>query len=266
MPIAPPTETVVGDTWTRPADGMVMIHVPAGEFEMGGTGISSDEEPVHTVVLDGFWIDRTEVSNGQYQLCAEAGACQASTTCGWGGSTYGDASKTDHPIACVNWHGAQAYCEWAGARLPTEAEWEYAARGPEGRIYPWGDDFECSRGNFDDETQLDNYVVPGGEGCDGYLRTAPVGSFPAGASWCGALDMAGNVWEWVADWYDSGYYARSPLENPTGPEAGDYRVLRGGGWLCNESNVRAANRYYSYPPDLGYVYIGFRCCVASRQD
>jgi len=258
-----PTEALTlepGITWTRPADGMVMVYVPGGTFQMGSdesdTGVHEDEFPRHSVTLGGFWIDQTEVTNAQYGQCVEAGACQAPTTCDWGEPTYRDASKQDHPVVCVDWFGAAAYCEWVGARLPTEAEWEYAARGLQGFIYPWGDDFECSRGNFDDETELDDYVVPGGEGCDGYERTAPVGSFPTGTSWCNAMDMAGNVWEWVADWY-SGYPSEAQT-NPVGPTAGGRKVVRGGGWLKDPENVRAANRD-RYTPDHRSDDVGFRC-------
>ena len=114
----------------------------------------------------------------------------------------------------MTWYGAAAYCEWVGGRLPTEEEWEIAARGPTGPIYPWGNTFECSRGNFDDEITIDEYLVPGGEGCDGYPLTAPGGSFPSGVSWCGALDLSGNVWEWVADWYGEGPASDAPLDAP----------------------------------------------------
>jgi formylglycine-generating enzyme required for sulfatase activity len=287
QPIPPPIPTFtpfspsLGDAWIRPADGMVMVYVPAGEFEMGSDDDDvdyalqlcneyrgdcerewfEDEQQVHTVALDGFWIDQTEVTNIQYRQCVEAGACQAPTTCDLGEPTYGDASKVYHPVVCVSRYGAQTYCEWAGARLPTEAEWEYAARGPQGFIYPWGDDFDCSRGNFDDETQMDDYIVPGGEGCDGYERTAPVGSFPAGASWCNALDMAGNVWEWVADWY--GGYPAGRQVNPTGPSYGEYGGLRGGSWDFAPSNVRSTDRA-GFNPDDAKIYLGFRCARGSE--
>jgi len=198
MPTQAPTEELSkeptlppGVTWTRPADGMVMVHVPAGTFQMGSSesdpNAEGDEFPQHSVTLDALWIDRTEVTNAQYRRCVEAGACQAPTKCDWGSPNYGEDKKANHPVLCVDWHGAAAYCEWAGGRLPTEAEWEYAARGPDSFIYPWGNDLP-------DATLL-NYAENVGD-------TSQVGSYSDGASWCGALDMAGNLWEWVADWYD----------------------------------------------------------------
>ncbi len=265
-PTATPTPTPsLGDIRTRPADGMKMVYVPAGQFDMGSTDGDSDEQPVHTVVLDGFWIDRTEVTNAQYQKCVKAGECQAPTVCDWGDPTYGDADKVDYPVVCVDWQGAQIYCEWVGGRLPTEAEWEYAARGPEGNVYPWGDEFDCTKGNFDDETVQDSYVVPGGEGCDGFDRTAPVGIFPDGASWCGSLDMSGNVWEWVNDWYADDYYSHSPRENPPGLESSGHKVMRGGGWRHDSYYFRAAYRG-SYTPNPRHDDLGFRCAdVVSGQ-
>jgi formylglycine-generating enzyme required for sulfatase activity len=267
----PPPDPSLYDTWNRPADEMMMVYVPGGEFEMGSMEGASDEPPEHTVALDGFWMDRTEVTNAQFAAFMNE---QGNHVDGGGtwlqveaegslieriGEEYQPKSGfADHPVVEVSWFGAAAYCEWTGARLPTEAEWEYAARGPQGPIYPWGDKFDCSRGNFDDETQMDGYVVPGGEGCDGYERTAPVGSFPAGASWCRALDMAGNVWEWVGDWYDSDYYDRSTFRNPMGPSSGTDRVLRGGSYYVTQGHDRATNRNH-YVPAARYDFLGFRC-------
>jgi formylglycine-generating enzyme required for sulfatase activity len=251
-PLSIPT-LVPGATWVREADGATMVYVPVGEFEMGSTTGDEDEEPVHTVTLDAFWLDQTEVTNAQYETCVDAGVCVPSRF-----AEDSDYSGANHPVVGVTWHNAQAYCEWAGGRLPTEAEWEYAARGPDSLAYPWGNDFDCTQGNFDDETILHSYVVPGGAGCDGYDRTAPVGSFPEGRSWVNAHDLSGNVWEWIADRYAEDYYTRSPRENPTGPTTGDYRVLRGGSWLSNEWLVRNANRIRSVPLSTGDNF-GFRC-------
>jgi len=282
IPELTPTATprfALHDTWTRPADEMTMVYVPGGSFQMGSNSdeADSDEQPVHEVTLDGFWMDQTEVTNAQFAtfLNEEGNQTEGGET--WldiededclieesGGEFQPKSGYVEHPVIEVSWYGAAAYCEWAGGRLPTEAEWEYAARGEQGHIYPWGDEFDCSRGNFDDETEIDSYVVPGGEGCDGYIRTAPVGSFPEGASWCDALDMAGNVWEWVADWYEEDYYERSPVENPTGPESGEYRVLRGGSWYDLDWFVRAASRGWLHPA-ITYNYNGFRCVAVTPQ-
>ncbi|MCP4589694.1 MAG: formylglycine-generating enzyme family protein, partial [bacterium] len=140
-PVGPPTGPSLGDTKTRPNDGAVMVHVPAGEFEMGTAGIPL-EHPVHTVTLDSFWIDRTEVSNAQFQQCVEAGECE-DPTC-WKENDLvrdnEDFGGPEQPVVCVNWYQARDYCEWVGGRLPTEAEWEYTARGPDGLTYPWGNE------------------------------------------------------------------------------------------------------------------------------
>ncbi len=271
----------LGGTWTRPSDGMVMVYVPGGTFEMGSTEAEIEmaisqckqvrgtctrdfrmrESPQHAVTLDGFWMDQTEVTNAQYRLCVEAGACQAPTTCDWGEPTFGDASKTDHPVGCVGWYGAQAYCEWVGARLPTEAEWEYAARGEQGHTYPWGNTFDGTRLNYCDincqegpwaDTTVD----------DGYAKSAPVGSYPDGASWCGAFDLAGNAWEWVADWL--GAYPSTAQTNPTGPATGSEKVMRGSSWVYDEERVRTAVRDFVVPTERDSP-IGFRCvAVGSR--
>jgi formylglycine-generating enzyme required for sulfatase activity len=240
---------------------MSMVYVPGGEFKMGRTWSLQDR--VHTVELDSFWIDQTEVTNAHYRHCVEAGACRAPTTCSWGEPTYGGVSKTDHPVICITWQSASDYCRWAGGRLPTEAEWEYAARGPSASTYPWGDDFDGTRLNscdvncpHEDERSTDYD--------DGQALTAPVGSYPSGASWCGALDLVGNVWEWVADWH--GPYPLTRQTNPTGPERGRERLIRGGSWYHNDEYgfLRADNRHPFDPRDYNYL-IGFRCVVPARE-
>jgi len=255
----PPAEGDIGDTWTRPADGMVMVYVPAGEFLMGSSNADGEagahEKPQHRVYLDGYWIDQTEVTNAQYRKCVEAGACQEPGC--WNNS---DVNAPDQPVVCVSWDDAQVYAAWAGGRLPTEAEWEKAARGTDGRIYPWGDEFDGTRLNYCDRNCESAWKDTSAD--DGYALTAPVGSYPAGASPYGALDMAGNVWERVADRYDAGYYARSPARNPQGPDAGDGRVSRGGAFNPEELFVRCAARLKD-DPDVWSVNSGFRL-VASR--
>jgi formylglycine-generating enzyme required for sulfatase activity len=234
-----------GMTWTRPADGMVMVHVPGGTFQMGSAegdpDAEVDEFPQHPVTLDGFWIDHHEVTNTQYRQCAEAGTCQAPPeACDYGG--FDQAHRADHPVLCVDWYGAAAYCEWAGARLPTEAEWEYAARGTDNFTYPWG--------NSPPDNTLLNYA-------GNVEDTTPVGSYPSGASWCGARDLAGNVWEWVADWY--GKYQSEALKNPAGPPAGTFKVLRGGSFADGLTCIRAAHRRDDVLPDDHMASVGFRC-------
>jgi formylglycine-generating enzyme required for sulfatase activity len=242
-PESPPPSA--GDTRTRPRDGAEMVYVPAGEFVMGSTeddpDANVDEEPVHTVHLDAFWIDRTEVSNAQYRQCVEAGDCDEPTC--W---DEDDVNAPDQPVVCVTWDNAQAFAAWVGGRLPTEAEWEKAARGTDGRIYPWG--------NSAPGCQIANHA-----NCVGHARA--VGSYPQGASPYGVLDLAGNVWEWVADWYGRDYYARSPARQPPGPESGTFRVLRGGSFNIAGWGVRSAVRLWDRPQD-GYRNYGFRVVVA----
>jgi len=258
----PPAEAYIGDTWTRPTDGMVMVYVPAGEFLMGSSNADSqaqdDEKPQHTVYLDAYWIDRTEVTNAQYRRCMEAGACQEPGC--WGEEDF---NAPDRPAVCIIWDDVQAYAAWAGGRLPTEAEWEKAARGTDGRIYPWGNEFDASRLNYCDRNCVQDWKDTSAD--DGYVETAPVGSYPSGASPYGSLDMAGNVWEWVTDWYDEGYYARPAVRNPQGPDAGDYRVLRGGCLDDDVSGVRCACRARNDPDNQGsgrYWETGFRLVVS----
>ena len=209
--------------------------------------VSAMNTPKHTVYLDAFWIDRTEVTNAQYQKCTDADACQSH---GEYGSDFNDPTQ---PVVGVSWNDANDYCQWVERRLPTEAEWEKAARGTDGRKYPWG--------NQSPNCNLLNYWGKEG-GCMG--RTSPVGGYPAGVSPYGALDMAGNVLEWVADWYDTNYYASSPDRNPTGPDSGSVRVLRGSSWYGPGGDlVRAAIRNRDLPGDR-LVNLGFRCFLPSN--
>jgi serine/threonine protein kinase len=242
----PETDLRVGSTMTRDKDGMEMVYVPAGTFTMGSktddSDVWDDEKPEREVYLDAYWIDKYEVSNGQYALCVEAGECTAphDSSSYTRSSYYGNDEFDNYPVIYVDWYQASAYCEWAGGRLPTEAEWEKAARGPDGNKYPWGDESpSCSLANY--------------SRCKG--DTTAVGSYPDGASYYGAMDMAGNVWEWVNDWW-SDRYDTSVTRNPQGPETGEYRILRGGSgyyWY-----LRSANRYWGSPGSRGYDW-GFRC-------
>ena len=243
----PPADASIGDTWTRPADGAVMVYLPAGEFLMGSAEddptADDDEKPQHTLYLDAFWIDKTEVTNAQYRQCVEAGACEEP------GCWYiEEASAPDQPVVCVDWYDAQVYAEWVGGRLPTEAEWEKAARGTDGRLWPWG--------NEPPDKDLCNFLG------DNVGQATPVGQYsPRGDSPYGCADMAGNVWEWLADWYGVDYYTSSPSRNPQGPESGDERVLRGGSFSDSQSSIRCAHRF-RIDPDYWGRDQGFRVVVA----
>jgi formylglycine-generating enzyme required for sulfatase activity len=198
--IVAPTQTrnseIVGPTQTRNSDGMVMVYVPSGTFLMGSNNGEADERPVHEVTLNGFWIDRTEVTNEQYAQCVNAGQCSPPTYAGskTRDEYFGKSEYVNYPVIFVEWVDAANYCRWVGAQLPTEAQWEYAARGPDAKEYPWGNEFDPARLNSCDI----NCSRPEADrtGNDTFPDTSPVGSFPNGASWVGALDMAGNVWEW----------------------------------------------------------------------
>lgn len=246
------------ETRVRVTDGMVEVWVPGGTFVMGSDGDDAaaypNESPQHKVTLSGFWLDRTEVTNAQFEKCVDAGVCQAPQTCnGWGSPTYGQGEMEQHPVVCVDWSSAAAYCAWAGGHLPTEAQWEYAARGISGWIYPWGNTFECTRGNFGASGEM--------SGCDNYQKTAPAGSFPGGTSWVGARNLAGNVREWVNDWYGS--YPTFPQTDPTGRAGGDERVFRGGSFHTGGQYGRASYRS-SYVPTFSSWNLGFRCARDSE--
>lgn len=252
--------------------------VPAGSFQMGSTAADSeaqsDEFPSHEVSLDAFWIDSTEVTNAQFAAFMNSSGNQSADGVTWlnmqnsstlieqqGSVFVPRAGYGTHPVINVSWYGAQAFCAWAGGRLPTEAEWEYAARGTQGNMYPWGETLDCRLANLDDETRRDRSTGPWGTNCDGFGQTAPVGSFPDGASWVGALNMAGNVFEWVADWYAPDYYSSTPSSNPTGPDSGSERVLKGSAWNMEEREaVRGASRL-SQAPNSRQDFVGFRCAA-----
>ena len=253
-------------------DGMVLI--PAGEFVMGGNDnqAGSDEKPVHTVYLDAFYIDTHEVTNAEYKKFLDANpqwwkggnppidnAYSGSYLSDWNGNNY-PAGKGDHPVVYVSWYAAMAYAEWAGKRLPTEAEWEKAARGGLlGKVYPWGDTIDDTKANYNRNVG----------------STTPIGKYPPNGY--GLYDMSGNVWEWCLDAYDSGFYARSPRKNPiAGADnitevLNDFtnnnltnvsRVLRGGSWTYDTRNVRVASRFGNTPSYAGDGLGGFRCARA----
>jgi len=228
----------------RETDGMLMVYVEAGVFQMGGGNGWPNENPEHSVTLDSYWIDQTEVTNGKYALCVQSGACSppADPSSITRASYYGSGQYEKYPVVHISWDQARVYCEWAGSRLPTEAEWEKAARGEESRIYPWGNTVAKTFANYDQR--------------DG--DTSAVGSYESGKSPYGAYDMAGNVWEWVEDWYGESYYRESPVSNPNGPTSGVMRVLRGGAWFTKDFYVRSTFRY-AYDPSLSDVLNGFRC-------
>jgi formylglycine-generating enzyme required for sulfatase activity len=259
----------------KDAFGIQQVWVPAGTFTMGTDEAAiaklkaagppdwvaralDAEAPAHRVTLSkGYWIDRDEVTNTAFKAFVDAGGY--TTMAYWsedGWVWLGERSNNGLPLhcqedvpqnprMCLTWYEAEAYARWRGGRLPTEAEWEYAARGPKSTVYPWGATWA------DDKANVINSIGP-----------EPVGSYPAGASWVGALDMAGNAMEWVADWRDADYYKTSPATDPTGPAKGAIKVEKGGWWGSNEFVARSGYRHFEDPPTYGDKHIGFR--VASQ--
>jgi len=241
--LSSPVEASWGDTWIRPADGAVMVYVPAGQFPYGPG--STADPPQQRVHLGAFWIDRTEVTNRQYDLCVAAGACHEPLLPG----PYADPERVDHPVIWIGRFEAEEYCRWAGARLPMEIEWEKAARGTDGRRYPWGDAFDASRVNY--------YW-------SGVGAPRQVGSYPRGASPYGALDMSGNVYEWVQElWQTTDSYLQDPIIPPgVRPKGrhpvGHHYTMRGGSWASLEEQVTAYSRNND-EPGWRTRDIGFRC-------
>lgn len=249
---AAPRAASAGDEMTiQLAEGveMAFVRVPAGEFWMGSYGNDpnaySSEKPRHKVHLDAYWIGKYPVTNAQYEMFVKSNGYKKPSH--WKKGII-PANKEDHPVINMNWKDAQAFCLWASKisgraiHLPSEAQWEKAARGTDERKYPWGGEKPNPR--------LLNFNLNVGD-------TTAVGSYPAGVSPYGALDMAGNVWEWTTDWYGEDYYRKSPLENPTGPVKGEYRVLRGGSWSSIERHVRSPFRN-GYDSDDSCFSYGFR--------
>jgi serine/threonine-protein kinase len=263
LPASPVPTFGVGSVRTSTIDGMSLLFVPAGDFRMGSENGEQDEIPVHTVSLDAFWIDQTEVTNAMYAGCITAGGCNQpiSTRSSTRESYFANPEFDDYPVLQVSWNDAKAYCEWAGRRLPTEAEWEKAAGWDEAaqsqRRFPWGDSsLDGSQANFCDVNcprEVKNSAFD-----DGFGDTAPAASYPAGASFYGAYDMAGNVWEWVEDSYDA--YPGNTVGNSDFGTT--FRVVRGGSWFFpNETTFRSANRAPNDPAQPNDA-IGFRCALS----
>jgi len=262
--VSQPTSTEV-EMPLPPAPSQVMVLIPAGEFQMGcdpghngGFSCPPDELPLRSVNLDAFSIDKYEVTNAWYKQCVDAGACSprvnnASET---RAAYYDTPEFANYPVIFVRWDDAYEYCKWVGKRLPTEAEWEKAARSASLVAYPWGDqDPACTLANKNDNNSSNACVGD----------TSAVGSYPEGSSALGVMEMAGNVWEWVNDWYSEDYYATSPAENPQGPDSGTYKVLRGGGWSNNWVFLRTSSRGFD-PVFNSSKDVGFRCALSANEN
>ncbi len=248
----------------RVIGGAPMVFVPEGEFLMGASDIQAqaalvqllevcsvcqadaldDLKPQHTIFLDVFWIDKFEVTNAQYKKCVDAGKCQAPSvlTSNTRQSYFGNSDYDNFPVLYVSWQEAKTFCEWASKRLPTEAEWEKAARGTDGRNYPWGESWSDVQINIEERIR----------------DTASVGNYPDDTSPYGVMDMGSDVREWVADWYVADYYANSPQKNPQGPDSGQFRMVRGGSWGAYRFSALTFFRGY-WEPETREHYIGIRC-------
>lgn len=253
-----PTATSYPST-IRDSKNVEMVLIPAGNFVMGSSTGEVDEKPEHTVYMDAYYIDKYEVSNEQYELCVLLNVCRRpiDVSSFQRLSYFGDPLFANYPVINVTFEMARAYCEdWRGARLPTEAEWEKAARGTDGSTFPWGEEIGCNYANYRDKT------------CERVRDTSPVTSFPNGVSDYGVYNMAGNVWEWIKDWYSPAYYLNSPTINPTGPEhavVGIYYIKRGGSFQDEPQKLRTTNREKNDPTNYG-SNLGFRCVLPIAED
>lgn len=230
---------------------LTLVRIPSGEFSMGST-VNSTEQPIHTVNLDEYWISKHEITVAQWRVYVTANGLSMPSDPGFYSGYMSNAQYDNYPIVNVSWTQCQAFADWAGLALPTEAQWEKAARGADERTYPWGNE----------DPWADNLYranITGSQ--DGYQYTSPVGAYGLGASPYGVLDMAGNVWEWCRDLYGSSYYSQTPTggwNNPLGPTSGSYRVRRGGSWTNDAAYARSAYRYDYLPPSSSGSDIGFR--------
>ncbi len=224
-----------------------MIFIPAGEFSMGRDDIPA-QSPVHTVYLNSYYIDLYEVTQQQYKECYDDGACDPPQD--ENGVISYDPDYAYYPMVYATWDMANNFCAWRDLRLPTEAEWEKAARGDDQRLYPWGGDLSCDFANYN-ECKFENHYTP-------------VGNFPQGVSPYGIFDMAGNVYEWVADYYAEDYYSQSPSESPTGPDYSDERVVRGGSWYTGPERLTTTFRI-GFEPDKRFGDLGFRCAQDANE-
>jgi len=269
--------------------GLEWIRRPESPRDRQRVGLGAyaffNERPQHAVYLDAFWLDQTEVTVSMFRAFVQAtGYVSTAERQGWGkpwtagpmeaewprvpGADWQhprgpeSSAEDDHPVAQVSWEDAAAYCAWAGGSLPTEAQWAKACRGTDGRMWPWGDTFDANRVSAcESQCPIERWKDDRFD--DGYAFTAPVGSFPDGASPYGALDMAGNLWEWVADWYGEDYYRHSPYENPSGPDSGTVRAMRGGAWYDTDVWTTCTVRHQNPSTDL-YDDVGFRCAMPAR--
>ncbi|MCB9112582.1 MAG: SUMF1/EgtB/PvdO family nonheme iron enzyme [Anaerolineales bacterium] len=241
----PTTVLGIGSSSRSLKDDMLLLYVPAGEFMMGSLDWS---QVAHKVFLDAYWIDQTEVTNAMYGKCVEAKQCEPpeKNRSQSRSSYFDDPGFANYPVVYVSWYDAMTYCSWVGRALPTEAQWEKAARGQDDRTYPWGENINCNKANYDNS-------------CIG--DTTAVGKYLGDKSLYGVYDLGGNVSEWVRDWYDDLYYLNSPSENPSGPENGQNKVKRGGSW---SSGIYAARSYFRFGvnPNDKENYLGFRCSLS----